>query len=361
MRKLYLLLLLSIFTVSASAQSDWRAILGAEFDVYFDNREYVDMKFGESQTIFGSRLTPYVGVGWNQKHSLMLGVDLRTNFGNRTTTFERVLPQVYYQFKNEKVTTAFGTFSRKKLVGDYSEAIMSDSMKFQDNRIQGLLAQYRGERGDFEISVDWCGMFSDQSREKFRILSYGKYYFDKTNKHFFGGYQFMMFHFAGSKLIQHCVNDNLLIEPYIGTQFNAWADFDIQLHYLQTAQRDRDNDTKYRTPKGGLLKFRMSKLGIFLSEDLYFGQNLQPYYRSYRSEDFPNGYGCELYSGDSFFGTNKNFYSATKVGYERKFLSDVMHVKAYISFRHDGTGFGTNQVVSLSINLLKDISLQKKK
>ena len=34
------------------AQEDFRLVLGASFDTYFDNREYVDCQFGESQTLY---------------------------------------------------------------------------------------------------------------------------------------------------------------------------------------------------------------------------------------------------------------------------------------------------------------------
>ena len=174
-----------------------------------------------------------------------------------------------------KVAAYAGIFPREKMLGDYSEAILSDSMRFFDNRIQGFMGQYEGRRGYVEMSVDWCGMFSEASREKFRILSAGRYWFDNYHRRFYGGYAFMMFHFAGSKLIPHCVNDNLTLNPYVGTTFHAYFDFDIKLHYIQTFQRDRDNEDKYRMPGGGMLQARMSKWGVFIDEQLYVGAGLQ--------------------------------------------------------------------------------------
>ena len=204
-------------------------------------------------------------------------------------------------------------------------------------------------------------MFSEASREKFRILSAGRYWFDNYHRRFYGGYAFMMFHFAGSKLIPHCVNDNLTLNPYVGTTFHAYFDFDIKLHYIQTFQRDRDNEDKYRMPGGGMLQVRMSKWGVFIDEQLYVGAGLQPYYSSFRSEQFPNGYGGELYSGETFFGTTENIYSCTKIGYDRAFFDNTVRVKAYLALRYDGTGLGNQQVVQLSVRLLKDIPLSRKK
>lgn len=343
------------------AQEDFRLVLGASFDTYFDNREYVDCQFGESQTLFSSRLTPEVGIEWNAKNRLMFGMDLWSDFGNNTVVFAKARPQIYYRFKSDKVAAYAGIFPREKMLGDYSEAILSDSMRFFDNRIQGFMGQYEGRRGYVEMSVDWCGMFSEASREKFRILSAGRYWFDNYHRRFYGGYAFMMFHFAGSKLIPHCVNDNLTLNPYVGTTFHAYFDFDIKLHYIQTFQRDRDNEDKYRMPGGGMLQARMSKWGVFIDEQLYVGAGLQPYYSSFRSEQFPNGYGGELYSGETFFGTTENIYSCTKIGYDRAFFDNTVRVKAYLALRYDGTGLGNQQVVQLSVRLLKDIPLSRKK
>lgn len=197
---------------SARAQKDPKLIAGADFDTYFDNREYSGCEFGESQTLFSSRLTPWIGFGWNASNSLMVGMDLRSDFGNSDVTFEKVRPQIYYRFRNEKVSAYAGIFPRERMMGDYTEAIMSDSMRFYDNRIQGFMGQYRGRRGFVELSVDWCGMYSENSREKFRILSAGEYAFDNYRRRFYGGYALMMFHFAGSKRITGCVNDNITID-----------------------------------------------------------------------------------------------------------------------------------------------------
>lgn len=351
-----------ILAVEASAQENWKLHVGADFDVYFDNREYASNAFGYSQTLFSSRLTPLVGVGWDDRHRLMLGMDLQSNFGH-DVTFEKVRPQVYYKYqsRNRKVDVSFGIFAKKDMIGEYSEAIMSDSTKWYENRIQGLMAQYKGDRGFFEVLIDWVGMYSKDTREKFRIMSSGKYFFDKAKRHFYGGYNFMMYHYAGSEQIVDCVNDNILLEPFIGTQFTAWADFDIRLRYIQGVQRDRSTDIGALTPKGGMFNFRMQKWGVFVDEMLYFGENLQPYYRSSANPDFPYGYGGDLYPGDSFFGTTQNIYSYTKIGYERKFCHDILHVKAFFALQYDGVGLGSKQVVSLSVRFLKDIPLQKNK
>ena len=103
---------------TAHAQQDMKLLVGADFDMYFDNREYIDCRFGESQTLFSSRLTPTVGVEWNKHNRLMVGMDLWSDFGNNTVTFSKARPQVNYQFDNQKGAAYAGIFSREKMIGD---------------------------------------------------------------------------------------------------------------------------------------------------------------------------------------------------------------------------------------------------
>lgn len=363
-KRMRILLLLVVAVVAigrAQAQEDMKLLVGADYDMYFDNREFVDCPFGESQTIFSSRLTPTLGVKWDEHNKLVAGVDLWSDFGNNTVTFTKVRPQIYYQFESRKVSAYAGIFPRERMIGEYSEVIMSDSMRFFDNRVQGVLGQYRAERGFVELSADWCGKYSEASREKFRIMSAGKFFFDNYHKRFYGGYNFMMFHFAGSKLISNCVNDQVTINPYVGARFNAFFDFDVKLNYVQIFQRDRDNEELYRRPKGGMLQLKMSKWGVYLDELLYVGECLHPYYHSYRSDRFPYGYGGELYAGETFFGTTENIYSNTKLGYKGSFFGDTVRVNCYFALLYDGVGLGNRQVIEVSVRLLKDISLRKKR
>lgn len=343
------------------AQEDMKLLVGADFDTYFDNREYAGSEIGKSGTLFSSRLTPSVGVEWNKRNRLMLGVDMWSNFGDDTKFIAKARPQVYYEFRSDKVTAAAGIFSRDKLMGGYTDLILSDSVRFYENRVQGLMGQYRGNRGFVELSVDWYGMYSESSREKFRILSAGQYYFDNYHRRFYGGYAMQVGHYAGSETIQGSVVDNIILLPYVGARFNAFFDFDVRLHYVQTLQRDRANEDEFCTPGGVMLEAKLEKWGLYLDEQLYVGDNLQPYYASYRSEQFPFGYGGDLYAGERFFGTDDGVYSNTKIGYSKSFFSNTVSVNAYFALQYDGKMFGNKQVVQLSVRLLKDIRLQQKR
>ena len=350
-----------LFCVSnVSAQQDMKLLAGAEFDTYFDNRENSGSEIGLSGTLFSSRLTPMIGVEWEKHNRLVFGMDMWSHFGDDTKVIAKARPQVYYQYESPKVRAVAGIFSREKYMGDYTELIFSDSVRFYENRVQGIMGQYRGERGFVELAADWCGMYSVESREKFRILSAGRYYFDGQER-FYGGYAAQMFHYAGSERIVGCVVDNIALLPNVGARFNAYFDFDISLHYMQTFQRDRANEETMRAPKGVMLKVRMEKWGVYLDEQLYVGENQQPYYSSFRSPAFPFGYGGDLYSGERFFGTDDGVYNKTKIGYSKSFFSNTVNVDAYFAMQYDGKVWGNKQVVQLSVRLLKDISFKQKR
>lgn len=57
-----------------------------DFEMNFDNREFVGNRFSKSMTIFGARLTPSVGIIVPQPdkgmmHRLMTGIDVMKDFG----------------------------------------------------------------------------------------------------------------------------------------------------------------------------------------------------------------------------------------------------------------------------------------
>ena len=357
---LLLLLMLVLWPLCGSAQSNMRLKVGADFDTFFYNSEYSGMEIGESQTLFSSRLTPKVGLEWEKKNQLMVAFDMLSNFGQNNVIFDKVRPQIYYRFKTDKVSAYAGIFSRDEMIGDYSDVFFSDSTRFYDNRVQGLMGQYRGRRGHVELSLDWCGMYSVESREKFRILSSGRYYLDSYHKRFYAGYAFQMFHYAGSATIQGCVIDNLIANPFVGAKFNAYMDFDLKLHYIHTFQRDRTVEDKMRMPKGGMIQAKISKWGAYLNEELYFGENLQLYYASSIHTSYEGGYGSDLYSSERFFGTEGGIYNSTKLGYAKEFFNRTVSVDAGIAMQYDGYKWGTKQVVKLSVKLLGDINLRKR-
>lgn len=357
-RKIILLLLLTATTATAAAQE---LIVGADFATRFDNREYANNTFDQSQTLFSARLTPRIGVQWQDKNRLMIGIDLLQNFGQNNVFLSDVKPLMYYQFTTQKVQANAGIFDRKELMGDYSRAIISDSTAFYHNRLSGFMGRYKSaERRNtyVELAVDWEGMYSVQSREMFRILSAGRYTIDRG---FYFGYAFSMFHFAGSKGNEN-VTDNLLMNPYAGWEFSAYLDFDVKAGFLFAPQRGRSVDHDWKKPCGGQIDLKITKWGVKIENNLYLGQNLQPLAGEVANPTTGATYGQDgLYAGERFYSTTKNIYNRTWIGYDRSFFHDTMRVEAGMVFHYDGTGLGSQQMVKLSVDIEKLINIGPRK
>ena len=356
MKKLLLLLALSGCVAAGHAQE---ILLGTDFKMYFDNKEFGSNEFAvpgldiESGTDFAARLTPRVGIRWDEKNTLVIAADMIKNFGTQESAYlSEIKPVFYYQFQTPKVTAAAGIFTRDMMHDDdYSTAFFSESERFFHNRMNGVLAQYNGKRDSYvEFVCDWEGMYSEESREMFRIISAGRYTLERG---FYFGYAFSMFHFAGSKLNEN-VTDNLLVNPYAGWGFNAFFDFDIKAGFLFAPQRGRSVDHNWKKPCGAQIDFVLTKWGVKLENNLYLGENLQPLRNIAVGEDIPITYGQDgLYAGEPFYATTEHIYNRTWVGYDRRFFKGTLAVEAGMVFHYDGTGMGTQQVVKLSVDIQK--------
>ena len=369
-RHILLVVAASLMAATAQAQENTKLLLGVNFDTFFDNTEYTGTNLGESGTIFSARLTPTIGIEWNERNSLVVGADLFTDFGNDTKFLSKARPQLYYRFASPRVKAYAGIFDRKEMKGYYSELFFSDAYRYYENRVQGVLGQYVGERGYAELSVDWCGMYSAEARERFRVLSAGRYDIGRR-RIFYAGYALQLFHFAGSEQIEGSVVDNAIVNPYVGTTFNAFFDFDIKLHGIVTMQRDRAVEDKMQMPGGALFQLRLSRWGVYIDEQVYVGSDLMPYYYSAPNEVFAFGYGSELYAGSTLFGTRPywgttdkdtlNYFFDTRIGYQNSFFDDTVRLNTFIAFQCDGANWGTRQMLQLTVNLFQKVQLTKKR
>lgn len=358
-RKVLLLFAFAASTAGAQAQ---KLLVGADFTTRFDNREYSGNDFDESQTLFSARLTPRIGLEWMEKNRLVIGVDLLQNFGANDSFLSEAKPLLYYRFKTLNVQADAGIFDRRELMGDYGRAIFSDSTVFYHNRLSGFLGRYVSTRRAntyVEMALDWEGMYSYESREKFRIISAGRYTLERG---LYFGYAFSMFHFAGSKDNKN-VTDNLLINPYVGWEFGTRFGFDIRAGFLMAPQRARSFVPGWTKPCGAQIDFVISRWGLKLENNLYLGENLQPYRNLVSNPEAGGGltFGAEkLYAGEAFYATTKHIYNRTWLGYDRRFFKGTLGIEAGMVFQYDGSGLGTQQVVKLSVDLQRLFDLGPK-
>ena len=343
-RKVIISVVALLLSLSALAQSE-RLYLDTDFNFDFDNTEYSGSNLGASETLFGVSLTPVLRYEWNERHSLGVGANMQKWFGS-VCFLDDIDLVAYYQYKDEKYGAVAGLFLRDKLLGRYSEAFFSNAWLVDNSLVQGLALQYHDKIGFAELVADWNGMYSLETREQFRILFSGEGRFAKI---MYAGASAEMQHYANRADFEYNVVDNLVINPYVGVDFKAFFDFDIRLGYLQTLQRDRLTGGGWRTPMGGEFSLRMSRWGLFISNNLYVGKNLQPLYHLVGKEG--TIYGADLYASDPFYGTTSGIYNRTGIGYERNFWKERIKVKAEMVLKTDGKRLYNQQIISLGVNI----------
>ena len=202
------------------------------FDMQFDNREFYKSAYTSSMTVFGTRLTPAVGVDLEQKngarHRLMLGVDVLKNFGaaNKSSELFKEIT-LYYNVQKQLGKTGFemvaGVFPRRFAEGNYSTAFYSDSLRFYDNNLEGLLLKFSRPKAYFEVGCDWMGRYDTYTRERFQIFSSGE---GQVLPFMSIGYAASLYHFSCSGVSDGVV-DNFLVNPYLRFDLASKADLEM--------------------------------------------------------------------------------------------------------------------------------------
>lgn len=315
-----------------------------EVATHFDNAEYAGNDIGYSRTIFAVKLTPALGYRFGKagRHAVVAGAELLKDFGSKEFLNEARL-LAYYRYKDENWGAYAGAFKRDELIGHYSRAFFSDSTLIYNGTVQGVAGHYCSERMFAELSVDWNGLYSPDTREEFRVLASVGGNFAKW---FNTGVSLSLQHYANKSTFRGNVVDNALINPWVGAKFNAFFDFDVRLGYLQAYQRDRRLESGTMLPKGGELYLKISRWGAYIDNNLYVGENLMPLYDVCGKDG--ERYAEGLYTGDIMYRTNSKIYNRTGVGYERKFSHDRVSVKAELVLQYTGQKVMCSQLVGIS-------------
>lgn len=358
-----------------------RVAYDVDFEMYFDNREYDVSDFSQSGTIFGARITPSLGLSLRERsggeHRVMVGIDIMKDFGaspvdpsiagagNETETSSRLGNwdlfrdiSLYYRYSAQAgrtgVDVCAGVFPRKFMKGEYSDAFFSDSLRYYDNNIEGLLVSFRRPSSYYEVGCDWMGMYGIDRRERFMIFSSGA---SSLSDMLTLGYSAYLYHYAGAKNVTGVV-DNALLNPYMGFDFTHLLDdaceLSLRIGWLQSLQNDRQNVGHYVYPHGGEFTARVGKWNAGIENYLFYGTSMMPYFAE--SDAAGNRYGSLLYPGDPFYkvsmtGKGLGFYDRLEMFYEPD-ISDFLSVRvaAVLNF-NDWVFSGWQQIVSLRFNL----------
>lgn len=347
MKYLRILVLGAALTVCGFNASAQRFLWNADFAFRFDNKEYASMENDVSVTNFTARLTPQIGIGWGRenRHALMAGIDLVSDFGNETYVSRQMI--CYYRYIDPNYGVWFGRFPRRNLVGTYSHAFFSDYVSYYDSNLDGLAAHYMNDRGYVELVLDWDSMLAEGRREKFMIFSGGQFNLGP----FYAGYNFSMYHHAGS-VEESGVVDNILVYPYAGADFTKYARgfsaLYLQAGWLQSFQNDRRYIGHYVAPGGIQIEARVQRWGFGIYNTLYLGGSLMPYYKGTVAgqPDYEGG----LYKGEPFYRTDRGIYNRLELYWQRRFGSAVAF-KVSSVHHYDGTGWGWQQKLELEVYL----------
>lgn len=369
---------LNAWGVEIKDDKDVSFVYDIDFEMNFDNREFYRSAFSRSMTIFGARLTPSVGLEIIQddgtSHRIMAGIDVMKDFGaspisesiagGETSETERDLNNLslfkeitlYYKLEKElgntDMTIYAGIFPRKNMEGTYSQAFFSDSLKFYDNNLEGLLLKFRRPKAYFEVGCDWVGQYGDARRERFIVYSSGE---GRVAPILSVGYSAYMYHFANSRQVQGLV-DNILINPYGRfdlAHLTGLQTFSFSLGYLQAFQHNRKQIGHYVFPGGVHLDMEVCKWNVSVRNMAYFGNDIMPYYNFHDAGGIK--YGNQLYLGDPFYRVYDNqkkgagLYDRLEISYEPQ-LGEHMKLKVAARFHfNDFIYSGCQQVVGINV------------
>ena len=343
-----------------------------DFDMQFDNREFDGTSYTSSMTVFGARVTPAVGVGLQQKngtkHRLMVGIDIMKDFGSarkNSELFDEIT--LYYDVQKQIGNTGFemvaGVFPRRYAEGSYSQAFYSDSLRFYDNNLEGLLLKFSRPKAYFEIGCDWMGMYDTYSRERFQIFSSGE---GRVLPFLSLGYAASLYHFSFSGVSVGVV-DNALVNPYLRFDMASMTDMQalsVRLGWLQALQNDRANVGHYVFPGGAEVVMEVQKWNVGLRNDMFIGTDIMPYYNTVDNAGYK--YGNILYMGSPFYRVwddgrdGIGLADRLEVYYAPKFGAPYLDMKVSAIFHFDGEKYcGCRQMVSLNFNLEKLLCRKK--
>lgn len=326
----------------------------ASFDFRFDNREYGDKgeMISPAETLFGAHLSPEIGIGWDNGHSLMTGLTLPADMGSVSFMGQ---PEwlAYYNYSTKHVNVLAGLIPRSKMIGHYSNAFFSDAVRFNDRVVEGLLLQYKNDHYHTEFGCDWNGKNTDIQREKFMLMLSGRTWKDFS----YAGYAFTLYHYAGSNTVRGVV-DNGLGSIYLGLDFSEIWYYDqlyIQAAYIQSYHNDRKWGDGPVLPGGYEIEICAEKYDVGIKNTFYKGGNLMPFYDSPHADAEGNAYGSSLYFGDPFYRTGPSgIFNRLELYYQPKLRGGVK-LRMTSSHVFDGQRWGWQQIISLRIDIGQDM------
>jgi len=306
---------------------------------FFDNLEY-SSPYGQSQTMDGLWLQPSVALRWDGRHSIHAGFGGRANWGSGKNLTDPTL-ELYYEYTTRPLRFLFGSFSRDELRGDWPVCLISDSVRYYDPMIEGILFQHFHGANYVEAFVDWTGCRSPKRREQFMagasaLLRRGIFEL---------GIQGYYYHYARRKDAPptEYVRDYGVANLFFGIDLSGKTPLDslnLRIGALSDVERDRQFMSHWDVNPGVLFEATATWRNLYLKNTFYAGRGQQV--------SGQNGAG-KWYWADSFF--RSSVYNRTDFLF--RFIRN-RYVDAYAgaAFHIDDSGsFSWQQRVGVAISI----------
>ncbi|WP_257669050.1 hypothetical protein [Parapedobacter tibetensis] len=244
---------------------------------FADNREFA-RSGSYSQTIFGVRFSPEIGLLIDSTHRVRAGVNFIQEFGARKND-KQFEPVIYYNYQQRGLDFYMGLFPRFQLLDDYPRAILNDTLLYYRPNIEGMLLRYAGKSVLQQIWIDWTSRQTATDREQFMVGLSGKV---EAASFYFSHYA-MLWHNARARDDDEgqAIRDNGAIMASIGMDLSHRDVFldsiDFNVGGILAIDRLR-GQYGWRTPKGFIANAYFSHKQFFLQNTFYTGESLDiPY------------------------------------------------------------------------------------
>ncbi|TKC01051.1 hypothetical protein [Pedobacter cryophilus] len=256
---------------------------------FMDNREYANSK-RVSQTIFGNRISPEIGLKLDSFNRIRVGFNALYEFGSQKNNFfDKVDPVVYYQHEKNNFSFYIGSFPRLNLLNDYPRGLLKDTLNYYRPNVEGMLAKYETTKFKETIWIDWTSRQTNNDKETFLFGLSGRY---KPSAFFISHYAYL-FHNAGAAIPipGDFLQDNGGAQIEIGLDLSKKGLLDsltISAGAMVSIERTRAISSSFNTPAG-------------------FISNLYAAYKKFSVQNtFYAGEGHHIIYGDPFY-TSKTY------------------------------------------------------
>ena len=340
-RLIIALFVLTAALVSSAQEVEW----SVDANVVLNNREG-GLDESPNQTFIFTRITPQIGVSLDSaRHRVMGGVTwfqpMNDNLGGY-----KVLPALYYQYKNDRkgLMFKFGVIPNE-LNNTVPTYLRSDSLNYVQPNIKGAALRIDRLHFWFNSWFDWRQMQTNNRREAFDVTGEVGWRTMKNGDGFKASGLVSYNHLATRKIKSpdEGVVDNFIFSPQL-TYEHLWANgrLGVGAGVLMTADRDRVADNKWHAQAGFIGKLSGNWKWLSLTENIYAGKRQMPLYEKY---------GGAFYRGDPLY--HSKFYSRTDL-VATVFQSDFVNLEARLTFHaHDnGTAFWQQVAVRFYLDRL---------